>query len=253
MRQPLFLTLLLAVFFSCKDKEIPPVSSCIGEPAPNFWRASCDNYPIDTSLVCSCNDMGSFKLEASSMECLPLYCKEIGDVIQYVNDKGETLNMVVSNKTYNQYSGFHSAYKTCFEDSPKVNVYHLDYEQLSVLLMSESTNLQLVITIKTIPDLSQHGEGRVGDFLEITRKKSSFGDWAVDLTAVVNQRSLSYHEEIFQEYYEQIELLGKTFNKVISHDVTHYVNSKPFKYYYTAERGLVGFVDQSGVLWRIAN
>lgn len=252
MGKPLFLTLLLAVFFSCKDKEIPPVSSCVGEIVPNFWRTSCDNFPIDTSAVCSCNDMGSFKLEASSIEYFPLYCKEIGDVIQYENDKGDVLNMVVSNKTYNQYSGFHSAYKPCFGDSPKVNVYHLDYEQLSVLLISESTNLQLVLAIKTIPDLSQEGEGRVGDFLEIARRKT-FGDWAVDLTAVVHQRSLSYQKEIFQEYYEQVELLGKTFSKVISHDVSNYANSKPFKYYYTAERGLVGFVDQSGVLWRIAN
>ena len=256
MKHLSLLALLFSVFFSCKEKveveEVQSVSSCIGEPEPNPWSGSCDDYSYDTSKVCSCANMGSFKLEESGVEYLPMYCKAIGEVISFENDKGETLNLEVSEKAYNRYTSMHYAYQPCADNPSKVNTYVLEFEQLSIWLKSETNNLQLQIALKTKPDLVQHGEGRVGDFLEITRRKSS-NYWSVDLTAVVNQRNLSYHEAILQEYYEQIELLGKTFNKVISQDISYHVDPKPFKYYYTAEQGLVAFIDQSGVLWRIVD
>ena len=254
MKQFSLLALLITVFFSCKDEEvqIQSVSSCIGDPEPNDWTGTCADFSYDTAKVCSCADMGSFKLEESSLEYLPLYCKEIGEVISFENDKGEMLHLEVSVKAYKRYSSLHYSYKPCADNSTKVNTYLLEFEQLSIWLKSETNGLQLLLSLKTKPDLAQHGEGRVGDFLEITRRKNS-NYWTIDLTAVVNQRNLSYHETFSQEYYEQIELLGKTFRRVISTDISYHVDPKPYKYYYTAEQGLVGFIDQSGVLWRIVD
>lgn len=169
--------------------------------------------------------------------------------IRYKNEKGETIDLKVDDKTYLKSNAVYSSAVSCPGDSTKTTGYCIEFEQLVIGLREQTGKLDLSISILTKPDMRNPGAGRAGDFLNITRKKGN--NLFSELSFVLNQRTLTYEEEFNQAHLDQIELLGKTFSDVITNDITLFVNPKPYKYYFNQEVGLIGFVDSDGVLWVI--
>lgn len=250
MKKPLLLlTFLLAIVLSCRKENPPSVSDCAGVPVNLIFSSDCNLFFID-SFVCQVEDLGRFQLEEHSKTFQPLFCKPVGQFIKYVNEKGESVFVKIAAKQYSLLKGTQLAYPVCENDSTRRKAFCLEYEALEVGLESEEKGWQFEIAIKTIPDLVNPASGGVGDFIEIVRR-TPLNFWSADMSAVVSQRTLSYARSFAQENYGTIELLGRSFQDVISKDLMYYSAPKPFKFYCNAEEGLVGFIDQEQVLWRI--
>lgn len=241
--------LFATVVFSCKKKDEPePGNPCVGGVETPVFITSCDNFP-DTKYFCSIEFVGKFQLEESSKAYQPQYCEPIGKSIRYRNEKGETIELKIDDKTYQKSNAIYSAAFPCPGDSTKTVGYCIDFERLQVGLREQTDKLDLTISVETKPDMRNPGPGRAGDFLVITRTKNNI--LYSDANFVLNKRTLSYEEDFNQVHLNQVELLGKTYTDVLTNDITFFANPKPYKYYFNKGTGLIGFVDSDGVLWVI--
>lgn len=244
------LALFLAFSLSCGKKEdAQQINPCVEDILSPFPPPTCSDVK-QTDYFCDVEFLGKYQLEESSKLFQPQYCEAIGNKITYKNDKGTLLDLAVYQKGYGETNVIHNSFVPCAGDTNKYKGYCIDYQQLWISLRSDQTGLDISMYVLTAPDYDNAAAKHVGDFLKITRKKSANAFWQ-DFYAVINRRSLSYDKTELQEYYPEIELLGRKFTEVISNDISLFVDPKPYKYYFNKEVGLIGFVDSAGVLWVI--
>lgn len=241
--------LLATVVFSCKNKnDVEPGNPCVGAvETPSFHLTCSDDRSGEP--FCEVEFIGDFRLEESSKAYQAQYCEPVGKIVRYKNVNGEVIELKIEEKSYQKSNAIYGVVPGCMGDSSKPVGYCIDFERLEIKMKSDSAGLDLTLSVQTRPDLQNPGQRRVGDILVVTRRLGN-NAFAV-VSFVVNKRTLGYEEEFNQEHLDQIVLLGKSYSDLITNDITLFTDPKPYKYYFNKEVGMIGFVDQTGVLWVI--
>lgn len=249
----LFLALCLIVLSACsKEDEIPmnQTLECIGEPdIPTFSTVSCENFPtLDSLFICNVIFSGNFELQDEGKHFMPQYCADVGDQISYKNTSGEEIKFSVINKSFHPSAVMLNTFRPCEGDSTKSIGFCLEGERISLTLQAAAQDIQLIIALGIIPDIQVATAGNIGEQLTITRQRET--SFFAEFNAIVNSRTLSFEQSFNQEFHTQLELLGTTHSNVFSNNVEFFI-SNPFKYFYTSELGLIGFIDDSGETWAL--
>ena len=243
--------LITIIFFQCsKDNDtlLQPINCISTADLPLGGLPICDNSG-SMMYLCEVYSVGNYTLDPSSKKYMPLFCKDIGSNFIYQNNIGEEIIFTLKQKQNKKYATTYNTFQPCQLDSMKSIGYCIISDEVSYNLKAESNSLELMINLKTVPDINLTKTGYVGDILEILRKREPSG-YYVDFSSVVTQRSLSYTNKFNQEFYTSIDILGTKYYNVISNDVSHY-STPIYKYYYNNEIGLVAFRDTSGITWKL--
>lgn len=243
--------LITIIFFQCsKDNDtlLQPINCISTADLPLGGLPICDNAGT-MMYLCEVYSVGNYTLDPSSKKYMPLFCKEIGSNFIYQNNIGEEIIFTLKHKENKKYAITYNTFQKCQLDSMKTIGYCIISDQVSYNLKAESIGLELMINLKTVPDINLTKIGYVGDILEILRKKEP-SSYFVDFSSVVTQRSLSFTNKFNQEFYANIEILGTNYNNVVSNDVSQY-STPIYKYYYNNEIGLLAFRDTSGITWKL--
>lgn len=246
MKQFTLLLLSLFLIFSCgKDDE--PAAACFEEPRVNDASTTCENFTTPT-WACTTEAIGVFTLDENSKSFLPFFCNENKNIFNYRNESGATKVFDVDQRTYLRNIVAYDSGQPCTNDNTKNTAYCIDYEEANIRMIS-TDGISITTSVYTRPDFVNQSGNNAGDFLQIARIVN--GNFIVDFLAVVSQKSLTFEETPEQEFYSSIDLVGTTFNDVISIDISNSSTRGTFKYYYTKDQGIVGFVDGSGTVWSL--
>ena len=249
----LFGLLIIVLVSSCsKDDDTisEPALDCLIEFESLASLGECDEYenpfPDDS---CETISLGESKLEDTSKEYIAQACQDINQNINYVNDEGETISMVVSRKTYKDTRRSYRSIQVCENDSTKVISYCLKSEFIVIRLNSENPEIQLEIKLEKFIDMESPEPGEFGDMLSVLRKKNMNSSYR-DFKYLLNKGTLDFENFIGEENYESLEILGTVFNNVMSFDSSIYQDPR-FKIFYNQTIGLVAFRDTNNIIWRI--
>jgi hypothetical protein len=247
-----FIIVLFAFFcIQCSkdDNTIANTINCIGVADLPLGGIPICNNSGTMMYLCDVFNVGSYTFDPSSKKYMPLFCKNIGSNLIYRNHAGEEITFVLKDKLNKKYVTTYNTFQLCQFDSMRSIGYCIISDRVSYNFWAESIGLELEIILKTIPDIYSTKVGYIGDILEIRRKKDP-SSYFVDFSSVVNQRSLSYAKTYNQEFYSSIEILGKTYQNVMSNDILHF-SGPIYKYYYNNDIGLLAFRDTTGITWKL--
>jgi hypothetical protein len=158
--------------------------------------------------------------------------------------------MEVYAKNYAKSNAARNTFIPCDNDSTKfiTACYGNEYAQFNI--KSADSKIDLIIRLRTSLGTEDPLSGKVADYIEILQRTAN-NSFVQEFFIMVNERNIGFSQEPNQENFGTIELLGESFENVLSSDISVYPDPKPFKYYYNQIIGLVAFQDSQGVLWRI--
>lgn len=247
-----FLTLffLSILLISCQDEE-PEIKTatalCLGTPSAIGFE-SCETDPFDIPQFCESEFLGSYELLEESYEYLPQYCTNQNSTIVYTNTNGDSLNLVLSFKSFNKSKSAYNTFVECDDDATKTKSVCIDNEAIRIQLDSAEPELSLAITLQSKLEVATQG---IGDFLEVTRTDTATGSLYLEFSSVIAQRTLSYATTFNQEYFDKLKLNTIEYTNVISNDISNFQNPK-YKFYFNTEKGMIGFRDTNDVLWTLS-
>lgn len=239
--------LVVLILTSCKGDD-DHLMNCLGIPNDLFFE-SCSSEPFETNQICDYEYIGSYKLHEESHQYLPQFCLEPNSEIEYTNVLGEIISFQVIDKRYFKSNIGSNTGIPCELDSLKTKGICIDNEMVLMRLKSFEKEIEFAIQITTQPDIRNLDSPGVGDFLIVNR-----GDFTIsqvqDFRYVIQPRTLSYDKLDNQEFHEFINLNDKTYDDVISTDITKFSFPK-IKFYFSKNKGLIGFVDLDNILWTL--
>lgn len=246
------LTLLLLSFIvlSCNKMDVEKESNvlnCIGE-INDLETETCETDSITSEGICDFHYIGSYTLPDESIQYLPQYCCELNTLIEYKNSEGEIIEFKLTDKDYLRKKSGYKASDWCEDGSLRRKGICLSHDEVFIEMHAVDLALELLICVKTVPDVSYLEDPKIGDILEVYKNDPHrTGDF--DFLSIINQRTLNNGKFSLEEHFENIELNGETFNDVISNKVPEYYDK--FRYYFNKDKGMIGFEDDDGVLWTI--
>lgn len=221
-------------YFGCID--IPDVIESLG---------SCEDEIGVNLSWCDIIPFGSFSLEETSKEYLPQFCNEVESTFKYKNINGDSILFKMICKQFYRHLGIHSSGNSCEIGNGSIG-YCVDTETARLTIKSDTPEIELLITLTTIPDTRDTIIGNIGDQLRISRKNAP-----IEFFAIIDNRTLSYDKVIpYEERFDSIELNNNLYFDVISNSTTEW-EAPRFKYYYNRETGLIGFTDTEENTWTI--
>ncbi len=238
--------------FSCSnDEDVPPFFelSCLGSATTPIITTSCESFP-PSSQICEAVHVGDFTLEEETRSYLQQYCRQIGDVDVFVNANGERIDMEIYFKNFINTHLLKNTFIPCENDSLKNIGACIGLEVAQVKMRSSDETIDIALQLSTKLSAESPLEAKVADYVDITRAVGN-NTFVQEFSVIVHERNIGFSQAVHQENLGTIDLLGETFDEVISADISGFVNSQPFKYYYTQRFGLVAFQDTAGVLWRL--
>ncbi|MEL6864950.1 MAG: hypothetical protein AAFP19_11040 [Bacteroidota bacterium] len=247
----LFPFLLSGLLIACNkedDEQLAPAVDCLGIAADFPNLSDCESLDNIHESICQMESFGFHALEAESKAFLSQYCLESGDRVFYRNELGDQMEFQLTSKNFSNSRIMLNTFEVCPMDSSRYIGYCLENEQAILVLNAVDRDLEFRVSLNTIPDIHSESTDNIGDRLQILRQNDSIH--IVDLSVIVNPRTLSYTETYSQEYYDSIDLLGETYTEVYSADINTVIHPT-FKYYYNKTFGLFAFVDTDQVLWKL--
>lgn len=243
----LFLFILLLSCTKEADIAVSPYLGC-GSPLVNpKLIASCQSIDTSTDMyICSSKHIGDYKLEDSSKLYMPQFCEEIGNILVYEDNKGNTLNFKLAFKSFFKTYGSQTK-DYCMNDSSKYIINCINVEKATLLLKSETANLTLAIDICTIISRKDSVPNQIADILEVSRYIGP-NYYTTELTSIINQRTYPISEFPRQEQSPSLIINDKKYFNVLSNDISSWPYPS-FKYFYNIEFGLIAFKDLFGVTW----
>jgi hypothetical protein len=245
------LFILLSFLSSCsKDLVLPKTSSkdCINEVQDTNKFGGCDrisNNPPQT--YCDVQHIDEFVLEESSKEYVPQFCLQIGDTIKFHDDHNHFIYLKLIEKWFKHNESIYT-HTICDKDSTKKIGYCFGQEVVFMALESEFPKISLWIVLRTEPDNGSDYNGNYADELNILRQDTT-GYYLYDFSVIINKRTLTRDSSLYQIFYPSISLNGQNYLNVLSYDSK--INRPTFKFYYSKEKGLIGFKDKDGILWSL--
>ncbi len=252
MKNTFFFFFFFFLFYGCSDDEMgTPLNelSCLGDASTPIVQSDCDNFPLNPQ-ICESVYVGDYTLEEESRKFLPQFCRGIGDRDIYVNANGEKVEMEVVLKNFINTHSLRNTFMPCENDSTKNIGACIGLEAALMKMRSLDSTIELNLQLHTKLSSGDPLSGKVADYVEISRAAGN-NTFVLDFSVIVNERDVGNDPSPFQENLGAIDLLGESFDDVISSDISFFNDPKPFKYYYNWEVGLIAFQDSDGVLWRI--
>jgi len=247
--------LLLSAFFllalvSCQKEESPPIrnhefGNCLKDEEPLFPEG-CNVFDSQTSQFCEVvHSPYIFSLSETAGDWLPYYCCEKGDTIPYLNQQGKKVHLSILGKSRSK-TGI-QVIGTCESDSSKNKIRCRNFEKAIIYI--ESALSEQVLVLHLWPDFETDSleSLKLGAHLNIyndtRRTNNNVFSFPVDWINLTKPFPHNF------EYLPEIKILGKTFFEVYTHEEG--LNGFYTKIYYNKEFGMVSFVDETGVQWRL--
>ena len=235
---------------SCKKEDNAPIrnhefGNCLKDEEP-LSSEGCNVFELQTSQYCEViHSPHIFSLSETAGDWLPYYCCEKGDTIPYLNQQGKKINLSILGKSRSK-TGIQVIGK-CESDSSKNIIRCSNFEKAIIYI--ESALSEQVLNLHLWPDFEADSleSLKLGAHLNIYndagRTNNHIFSFPVDWTNLTKPIPYDY------QYIPEIEILGKTFFEVYTHEE----ELKGFytKIYYNKEFGIVSFVDETGVQWRV--
>lgn len=202
----------------------------------------CDE--ANNKTWCEIISLGNFPIEQESKSYLPQFCHDICTILDFENLEGDTLSFILSCKNYYQTKITYGSEQKCEDNRNKV--FCTDTEFLEYKINCLNKNLDFKVRITTKLDVEYALDLHIGDVLQIIRDE---GD--TELASLINYRNLSRNIlENKEEIYPTISLNNKIYNEIISNNISNFIGER-YKFYYTKEKGLIGFTDLDSITWTL--
>lgn len=250
MKHLLLSILFLLVLVSCKKEEIDEkisnclleekedgVTGCIKENFGSLYDDYCEVIIVEDVI----------RLSEDSKMWLPFYCYEVGEKIYYSDEQSNETFFSIERKNYSRLSAGYHNFETCLDSTNRKKLYCIDNEYASVTISSELLELEPTISVKSEIKLPFSIDSiKTGTSLEI-RTLDSSGTITPHFNLTIEKEESMINSNI--KYYSEIEILGKHFFEVYSQKFDFFGGR--IKIYYNKEYGIVSFVDETGVQWRL--
>ena len=223
--QTLIILLLSSLLFSCKNKNL------------------CDP------------EFHEFNISPETKEWLP--DEIIKDDISFQNNNGEILVFTKEYTSHNEHNKIFS--NPCGKDDSKSET--INYERIfTKYISSNGLNFSMATNISN----TVCGWGNVKEVKLVENVQASISRWAPDTTSIIsighltiitkfiNACSTENFCSIFPaKHNDQIEINGTTYNNVYTDDRPGHENSDyPLaEIYFQKGKGIIGFVDEVGIVW----
>ncbi|MEZ4955403.1 MAG: hypothetical protein R2825_17715 [Saprospiraceae bacterium] len=252
MHKIFYFALAFHLFISCSnDEDATPFFelSCLGTPIESNNLMVCDSFVLSPQQ-CDVVHVGDYKLAKDSRSYLNQYCLEIGDKEVFVNSNGDKLYMEVYAKNFTKTIAARNTFINCDNDTTKfiTACYGNEYAQFN--MRSADSKIDLLIRLRTSLSTEDPLSGKAADYIEILQRTAN-NLFLQEFSIIINERDIGFNQEPSQENLGTIELLGESFENVLSYNISAFTDPKPFKYYYNQTIGLIAFQDSEGVLWRL--
>ncbi|MEM8525589.1 MAG: hypothetical protein AAGG68_13190 [Bacteroidota bacterium] len=206
---------------------------------------TCTFTRSDSIKYCEVIDIGTVELDSNTKKFLPYYCLD-NEVLTFRNGRRSAQFRVVRN-------GFAKiATRYVFSDSCQDNrslMVCQVAEAAGVTLISDDLDVDFSIGISTKINRRYPKSGAIGDFLQILRPNNpERTSYTQVMSLLITPRTYSL-ESSSQEFFESLELDGRTFTNVYS--VFRSEPSENYKIYYNEKYGIVGLVDLEEKLWTL--
>ncbi len=252
MKHFLFTSLFLLVLVSCqKEEENTPIrnhefGNCLKDEEPlNFEE--CVIYESDSVEYCEIAYPNAvLPLSEVAGDLLPYYCCEIGDKIPFINQMSESIDFRITAKWRRPTSINHLEDCELGSNLKKINC--VSYESVWFEIGSDLTNSGIVLNLLPVYVDESLEFKELGEHLVIfNRFIRGLERNPFIIPADLNNLNSSLPYDF--QYLPEIEILNKTFFEVYTHEG----DLKGFysKIYYNKEFGIVSFVDETGVQWRL--
>ena len=231
MKNSFFLFFSFLMFYACSDDEMQtPLNelSCLGDASTPISQIDCESFPLNPQ-ICEVVQVGDYTLADESRKFLPQFCREIGSREIYVNTNGDKIELEVTLKNFiNSYS-VRNTFMPCENDSTKYIGACIGLELALLKMVSLDSTIELMLQLQSRLSNNDPLSGKVADFVQITRASGN-NTFVLDFSAVVNERDAGQGQSPVQEDLGTVDLLGQSFDHVISNDIGSFADPKPFKY-----------------------
>ena len=239
MTNSLYISLISSLFFlSCNTEEIIPFtpSGCIID----YELEDRTDQPCTIhSQNCVPTEVpGNFYLIERARKFLPQSCLEIGDKVFYENAAGDHVGFVITSKDHALIRSSYLSTPPCV-DMPD---YCFRSEIYTLGMKSDDGLYHLSITLQVFV--------RGNETNWIQRDGMNIQDLNLPGSANIFFLSLYIAMPSSNEYYQDYEVLGRTFKDVYSVEPSN-TNDRAIKVFYNSDYGMVSFIDGDNVEWRI--
>jgi len=249
------IALIVLLFSACtKTDNVMPmpqvVRNCAGPAEVNPFDLECDALSFLPEMYCEPEFLGNFTLADESLDFMQQYCRPIGDALSYSSPEGNVIELIVTEKAYQERHSVHTSQVYCDVLKTKRYSYCLYGDEMSVTLTSRDNSIKLRIILSLTTDYRADVNVGVGDGLRVLRQNAS-SLYFVEMDAVVNQGSLSYSEGYSQYYYDALELNDELYSEVYSNKQPGIPSNLLSGLYINKDYGLFAFEDESGVVYTL--
>lgn len=255
MKQLLFFAVFLLVLVSCKKEGETPshdlvFGNCLQYEEP-VTLSDCDRLRIDNNPdYCKEIHQGViFPLSETAGDWLPYFCLEKEDSISFVNSDNEFVHISIVDKIRKRVFIDYTS-EICENDSSRTRFYCSVREAIYIRIQSPLSEQRLMLNFTPYMEINGTSIQELPESLRI------YNLLPASVTGVRRSLSIPFNWEnnsqplpYDYQYLPEIEILGKTFFEVYTHKED--LNGFYTKIYYNKEFGIVSFVDETGVQWRV--
>jgi len=247
------IVLLILSLAGCGNEDDSPLETydhCFPMVEKMVSLDDCESFsPTPESFLCDIEELGSFQLSDRSKSYMSLFCRNIGDVLEYFNDEGETIKFTILTRRYNEECTWRNTFKKCNSDSLSSLFVYFINENAETKIMSDDLNLELMIKSEVVLDSDNPSSGKFGEVIDILEKTDG-NNYARIFRAISNERTLDNSLLDQTEYYSEINLGGNEYFRVLSMNISN-SNNNNYKFYIDQDNGIVSFQDYNGKLWTL--
>lgn len=258
--------IFLLVLVSCEKEEESPIrvvfelGKCFNGTVSGNFTVEQDASNFDENL--SCGQVFSdthFPLSEEACSWLLNYCCEEDKEVQFINSDGDNSFLFIDERKPVLMNA--PIEVPCENQSDKKLTYYHYFEIATVRLGTSLSDEMLSLEVWPDRENILSDAPKLGAYMDINIYESSFlGHNNTDrsnsneiyyprFTIPIDRANLSLPFRYDFQYLPEIEILGKTFYKVYTHEEE--LEGFYTKIYYNKEFGIVSFVDETGEQWRL--
>ena len=246
----LFCLFSIIILQSCSDDEMnnsnpDDTLNCLGSPEHPVSFRTCDSRTIDTTQYCTLNYKGDHNLSDDAKSYASFYCDNIGRDYKYISEDGDELTLSLTDKSYSKISRLLGILFTCPEDSTLLEGFCYEGETILGELTSSDNSIVINIVIKHNIIPSVEGLEDVFETIQLSLNPSLPVSLANDFSLNLNGIGLP-----LPSFYEDISLNGISFQNIYSNE-NNLLFSAPNTFYFSREKGVVGFKQENGPLYAL--
>ena len=246
------LLLTLPLFFACKkegDKQLSKNQSlsaeCFKEMEPTDFEQSC--Y-FDSTYHCEQIVSQDFiPISDDDREWLKLFCLDNFDRIYFHDENDNETYLEISNKRF--LTTFNNVgMGSCNDGRLKVTCVETEFANVEIRVPAASMTINVGIrnNFDVLPN------GKIESFVAV--EAYTFNSTAQQSNQFIYHLNAipEFGAGLAQEFFPEIEILGKTFEEVYTSDDSNPIitrNPDALKIFYNKEFGIVSFVDNNATQW----